>query len=206
VQDRTALDERVEHFAHADAGIEQVFARLHVARLAGNRRADDEHHRDVDDALAAQEFRYVADARAARNEDGALAVERSGGLELVLAEIEPRARRDDREHDDGQDRVADDDDGMARTARGRRRQALGRDRLARAARMMPAAMMAVRVVVPVIVPGHSVPADVPRTMPRPRASTFPRAPKPISPILLENMAKPAQRLLRRNPPEHKRCI
>src|SRR5690606_27779109 len=116
--------------------------------------------------------------------------ERPSGLEPVLAEIETRARRDDREHDDGQDRVADDDDGMARTARGGRRQALGRDRLARAARMLAAAVLGVPIVGSVVVPRHPRPCRIPEAVPRPRVGTIPpSASKPV-PILLENMAKP----------------
>ena len=88
----------------------------------------------------------VADAEPARDIDHFVLGERSGRLEALLAEIKRGADRDRDHHQQRENRVADDHQGMARTARAarRRRHALRLDRKPRAARRLRFAVAVAR--------------------------------------------------------------
>jgi hypothetical protein len=130
-----ALDDGVDHVVRACVLGELIFAVFQLVARLEQQRAGHEQVGPVDHALAHQQVGSVADA-AARDVDDLLLFERAGQIEPLLADHEGDADRNRQHENDGEDRIARDDDGIApaRGAPRRHRHVLGLQRGARTAR------------------------------------------------------------------------
>ena len=115
-----AFDDGVDHVAQAGVPGEAVLAVFQFVLRLEHQRAGDEQPGLVDDAFAHQQIGGVADA-AARDVDDLVLGERARQIETLLAEHEGDAADHGDQEDDGEQRVAGDDDRVARAlgARGR---------------------------------------------------------------------------------------
>src|SRR5262249_14443437 len=134
--DHLPFDQSVDDVVQACLPAKHVLAVFElVTRLERDHPAH-EHPGLVDDALALQELGDVLDAEPARDVDDAVAIEGTGRFEALLAGSKRKAADDGHQHEDRQNGVADDDDGMAGTAGASERleNAFGLERSARTAR------------------------------------------------------------------------
>ena len=131
-----ALDDGIDHVAQACVPGEAVLAVFQFVLRLEHQRAGDEQIGLIDDAFAHQQIGGVADA-AARDVDHLVLGERARQIETLLAEHEGDAADHGDQEDDGEQRIAGDDDRVARAlgTRGprRHRHVLGLQRRARAA-------------------------------------------------------------------------
>jgi hypothetical protein len=96
VQDRLALDQRVDSLLQARARLEQELAGLELSAMAIEERVKLEQGRVVDHALAGQEPGDLAGAGVLGNDHGLVGRERSG---LARLPLEPHHREHHRKRD-----------------------------------------------------------------------------------------------------------
>ena len=134
-----AFDDRLDRLAQSQILAEPVLAEFEVLARLQHQHAADEHPRRFDHVLPGEQVGDIAQAEPARNVDDLLGFERAGRLELLPAERIDRARREADHEEDREDRIAGDDQRMARAARWafRLRHVFGLQCGARAARSDP---------------------------------------------------------------------
>ena len=114
-----AFDDRLDHVAHAGMLLKQVFAGLEsAARLEREHAADKDDPVLVNDAFALEQIGDVHHAGAGRDGDDLVFRQRPRRLEPALAEDDDPAADQQRQNKQGEDRIADDDQRIARAPRG----------------------------------------------------------------------------------------
>ena len=113
-----AFDDRLDDVADAGVLLEQIFAGLEsAARLQRQHAADEDQPVLVDHAFGLEQVGDVHHAGARRDGDDLVLLQRSGRFEPALAEHDRAAADQQRQNEQGEDRIADDDQRVARAPR-----------------------------------------------------------------------------------------
>jgi hypothetical protein len=103
MQDRLALDKRVDGVVDAGVRLEGEFARLELTALAVEIAIDLEQQRPLNDALAAQEIGDLARADVARDDDDLVLGQRPGLADLLLDRGDPQDQQEGEDDGKGQE-------------------------------------------------------------------------------------------------------
>ncbi len=108
-----AVDDGGDDVAQARVRLELILAGLEVLARLEDENAADEHPRLLDDAFTGEHVGDIANAGAVRNVDDAVGRQRARRVEALLADHQADAGGDRRQHEQADDRVADDHERIA---------------------------------------------------------------------------------------------